>query len=247
MTGTLINVVTVLVGGAVGSLVGARFPEGARSTLLQAIGLVTLVIGVQRVLPAENVLLLLISAVTGTLLGELLQIEARLEGLGSRAAALVARYRRPASESSTTTSDPNVSLSRGVAGGFVTASLIFCVGPMTILGSFEDGLSGAYQTLALKATLDGITATVLASTLGWGVLLAAGTVLLYQGALTLGAGLLRGMLAEPMITQMTAVGGLLLLGVGLNILEIARIRVGNMLPALVVGPALVALTTGRQG
>ena len=118
---------------------------------------------------------------------------------------------------------------------------------MTILGSFEDGLSGAYQTLALKATLDGITATILAATLGWGVLLAAVTVLIFQGALTLGASLLRAVLTEPMIAQMTAVGGLLILGIGLNILELARIRVGNMLPALVVAPALVAITSGRQG
>src|SRR6185369_12164780 len=129
-----------------------------------------------------------------------------------------------------------------VAQGFVTASLIFCVGPMTILGSFQDGLTGAFQTLALKAMLDGFTAMLLASTRGWGVLLSAVTVLVYQGALTLGAGLLRGLLTDQMVTAMTAAGGLLIVGIGLNILEVTRIRVGSMLPSLAVAPVLTALT-----
>jgi len=249
LTGTLINVSTVLAGGAVGSVVGGRFPLATRGTLLQVIGMVTLVIGLQRVLPTDNVLLLLVSSIIGAVIGEALQIEAKLEGLGGLAERFIARRDKvPVGggadpESVAADSAPSYSVARG----FVTASLIFCVGPMTILGSFEDGLSGAYQTLALKATLDGITATILAATLGWGVLLAAVTVLIFQGALTLGASLLRAVLTEPMIAQMTAVGGLLILGIGLNILELARIRVGNMLPALVVAPALVAITSGRQG
>src|SRR5207249_4910505 len=163
-----------------------------RSTLLQAIGLVTLVIGVQRVLPTDNTLLLLVSAVLGSVIGELLRIEARLEGLGNLAAQLLGRSRRPSlvatPQGELIDEGAGVIAGGAVAGGFVTASLIFCVGPMTILGSFEDGLFGAYQTLALKATLDGITATILAATMGWGVLLAAVTVLVFQGALTLGAG-----------------------------------------------------------
>jgi len=264
LTGTLINVGTVLAGGVIGSLVGSRFPPALRATLLQAVGLTTLAIGLQRVLGTTNVLVLLVSVAIGAVIGEILRIEAGLQHIGVLAERALAPLAPPPSAGEGPgggrpphpnplpegegvrsprhlTPDPQPLASRG----FVTASLIFCVGPMTILGSFEDGLTGAYQTLALKATLDGITAAVLASSLGWGVLLAAGTVLVYQGALTLGAGLLRGLLTDPMIVEMTAVGGLLILGIGLNILELSRIRVGSMLPALVIAPALVALSSAR--
>lgn len=243
MTGTLINVGTVLAGGAVGSVVGSRFPQGVRRTLLQAIGLVTLAIGIQRVVSTQNVLVLLGAVALGTLVGEMLRIEGGLERVGSLAERLLPRAggSRPDSRPS-----PRGRGDRDVSSGFVTASLIFCVGPLTILGSFEDGLLGNYQTLAIKSTLDGIMAAVLSSTLGWGVMLAAATVLVYQGALTLGAGLLRGALTDPMIAEMTAVGGLLILGLGLNILELSRIRVGNMLPALAIAPILVAISGGQR-
>ncbi len=123
----------------------------------------------------------------------------------------------------------------------MTASLIFCVGPMTILGSFQDGLTGVFSTLAIKSLLDGFTAIALASSLGWGVTLSAIVVLVYQGALTLCATWLKPFLSDPMITEMTAAGGLLIVGIGLNILGIAKIRVASMLPALVFAPVLTAL------
>jgi uncharacterized membrane protein YqgA involved in biofilm formation len=244
VTGTLINVGTVLAGGAIGTVLGQRFHTGTRSTLLQAIGLVTIVIGLQRVLPATDVLLLLVSVILGGLVGEALRIEDQLARLAALAERRFTRPKLPVSDSEAGP-DPVGSADVSVARGFVTASLIFCVGPMTILGSFEDGLTGAFQTLALKATLDGITAAILAATLGWGVLLAAATVLFFQGALTLGAGVLRGALTDEMIMQMTAVGGLLIVGIGLNILEVARIRVGNLLPSLLTAPILVMLTGVR--
>jgi len=240
LTGTLINVSAVLAGGALGTVIGGRFPVHLRITLMQAIGLTTLIIGLQRALPSDNVLILLGSVALGIVVGEALGIEAWLERLGKWAeqalGGQVAALAGPTEEGVSLKSDV-------VAQGFVTASLIFCVGPMTMLGSFEDGLTGAYQTLALKSMLDGITAALLASSLGWGVLLAAVTVLVFQGALTIGAGLLRGLLTDPMIAQITAVGGLLLLGIGLNIMELTRIRVANMLPALVIAPVLVAVTS----
>ena len=247
LTGTVINMGSVLAGGTIGTLLGQRFPERLRSTLMQAIGLTTLAIGLQRVLPTEDVLALLASIVLGGILGEMLGIEDRLVVLATLAenrfgrsakTTQTAPERRSRREVSTNASSETASLA---ARGFVTASLLFCVGPMTILGSFEDGLTGAYSTLALKSALDGVAALMLASSLGWGVLLAAGTILVYQGGLTLGATLLRGVLTDPMIQAITAVGGLLLLGLGLNILEITRIRVGSMLPALVVAPIIVAL------
>ncbi|MEA2638915.1 MAG: uncharacterized protein QOF51_309 [Chloroflexota bacterium] len=245
MTGTLINVGTVLAGGTLGSLIGGRFPGILRTTLMQVIGLATIVIGLQRVLPVQDVLVLLVSLVLGTALGEALHLERGLERLGELAQARFGGLQSvtPEQKAPVTMGPPGPGGDRSnyVARGFITASLLFCVGPLTILGSFEDGLTGAYETLALKSALDGVAAVLLASALGWGVLLAAGTVLLYQGGLTLGAGVLRGVLTDPMIALMTAVGGLMILGLGLNILELTRIRVASMLPALVVAPLLVAL------
>jgi len=272
VTGTLLNVVTVLIGGTIGWLLGSRYPEGLRKTLLQVIGLATLAIGTQDVLQTSSMLIVLASLVLGAILGEALHIERGLERIGELAEAAVGRMGlrikgggaghtaptipsdevpdpRPASpqvnaHSESPTPDPRPAT---VAAGFVTASLIFCVGPITILGCFEEGLTGSFQTLALKSTLDGFTASLLASTVGWGVLLAAGTVLIYQGALTLSAGFLRGLLTDRMIVEMTAAGGLMILGIGLNIVDVTRIRVGNMLPALLFAPVLAAVSAQRGG
>jgi hypothetical protein len=126
--------------------------------------------------------------------------------------------------------------------GFVTASLVFCVGPMAVLGSIEDGLTGSVEILSVKSILDGFAALAFASTLGWGVGFSALSLLVYQGALTLGAGFFDSLLTDPMIAEMTAVGGLLVLSVGLRLLEVREIRTGNFLPALVLAPVLVALT-----
>jgi len=254
--GTLVNVGTVLAGGVIGTFVGTRFPAGLRRTLMQAIGLATLAIGIQGILATSSILLLLASLVLGSILGEVLRIHDGLDRIGELAQSWVSRLggrHHPEAEGLRPQPNPLLEGEGGShlapnsrpptpAQGFVTASLIFCVGPMTILGSFEEGLTGTFQTLALKATLDGFMASILASTLGWGVLLSAGTVLLYQGALTLGAGLLRGLLTGAMITEMSAVGGLLIMGIGLNILELSRIRVANMLPALAMAPTLMAVS-----
>ena len=259
MTGTFLNVATVLVGGTLGWLLGSRYPSGLRTTLLQVIGLATLAIGTQDLLQTSSVLIVLASLVLGALVGELLGIERGLERIGELAQSVVARFGgsrleerphpNPLPEGEGTSSQPPSPIPHPptLAQGFVTASLIFCVGPITILGCFEEGLTGSFQTLALKSTLDGFTASLLASTMGWGVLLSAGTVLFYQGALTLGAGFLRGLLTDRMIAEMTAAGGLMILGIGLNILEVTRIRVGNMLPALVFAPVLAAVTAQRAG
>jgi len=259
VTGTFLNVATVLVGGTLGWLLGSRYPSGLRTTLLQVIGLATLAIGTQDLLQTSSVLIVLASLVLGALVGELLGIERGLERIGELAQSVVARFGgsrledrphpNPLPEGEATSSQPPSPIPHPptLAQGFVTASLIFCVGPITILGCFEEGLTGSFQTLALKSTLDGFTASLLASTMGWGVLLSAGTVLFYQGALTLGAGFLRGLLTDRMIAEMTAAGGLMILGIGLNILEVTRIRVGNMLPALVFAPVLAAVTAQRAG
>jgi uncharacterized membrane protein YqgA involved in biofilm formation len=222
--GTAINVVAVLVGGGIGTLVGAKLPGAMRHTAVQAIGIVTLLVGVSNFLEHDNPLVPLLSVVAGLVVGELLGIEGALKRFGDR---LEKRFSRGAAESP-------------VSRAFVTTSLLFCVGPLTVIGSLEDGLKGDYSLLALKSALDFIAALTFASVLGWGVLLSAGTVLVVQGSLTLGAGLLESVVTGAMISATTATGGILIFGLGLGLLEIKDVRVANMLPALLFAPLLVA-------
>ena len=220
--GTAINVVAVLVGGGIGTLAGARLPEGMRATAMQAIGIVTLLVGVSNFLDFDNPLIPLVSVISGLVAGELLGIEGALKRFGD---ALEKRFSRGGSP---------------VSRAFVTTSLLFCVGPLTVIGSLEDGLSGDYGLLALKSALDFIAALAFASVLGWGVLLSAGTVLVVQGSLTLGAGFLEPLVTDAMISATTATGGVLIFGLGLVLLELKEVRVANMLPALLFAPLLVA-------
>ena len=237
MTGTFLNVATVLIGGSVGAVIGERLPGRLRETAMHAIGLMTLLIGFQMALGTRSAIIVLGSIVVGALLGEAARIDDGLKALGDWVEARVQKSGAdPATE--------NVDGERGeslFSKGFVTASLVFCVGPMTILGAFQDGLTGVYSTLAVKSVLDGFTALALASSLGWGVVMSSAVVLTYQGALTIGAAWAKPFLSVPVVTEMTAAGGLLIVGIGLNILGIARIRVANMLPALLVAPILVML------
>ncbi len=220
--GTAINVVAVLVGGGIGTLVGARLPEAMRHTAMQAIGIVTLLLGVSNFLEHDNVLVALVSVVAGLVVGELLGIEGALRRFGDRLEKRFSRGESP------------------VSRAFVTTSLLFCVGPLTVIGSLEDGLKGDFSLLALKSALDFIAALAFASVLGWGVLLSAGTVLVVQGALTLGAHSVDALLTEPMISATTATGGVLIFGLGLGLLGLKEVRVANMLPALLFAPLLVA-------
>ncbi len=236
MTGTLLNATTVIVGGSVGALVGGRLPERYRQTAMQAIGLMTLLIGIQMALGMRSAIIVLGSLVLGAITGETLRIEDGLTALGN----WVERRVRTGANRAPVGSEVAESGSL-ISKGFVTASLIFCVGPMTILGSFQDGLTGVYSTLAVKSLLDGFAALALASSLGWGVILSSVTILLYQGALTLGAAWAKPFLTDPIIAEMTATGGLLIVGIGLTILDIKRVRVASMLPALVFAPVLTGI------
>ena len=220
--GTAVNVVAVLVGGGLGTLAGTRLPPGMRETAMQAIGLVTLLIGVANFLEFDNPLVPLVSVIAGLLIGEILQIDASLKRFGDYLQERFSKGQSP------------------VSRAFVTTSLLFCVGPLTVLGSLEDGLTGDYGLLALKSALDFVASVSFASVLGWGVLLSAGTVLVVQGTLTLSAGLLEEVVTGVMIEAMTATGGVLILGLGLVLLELKEVRVANMLPALVIAPLLIA-------
>jgi uncharacterized membrane protein YqgA involved in biofilm formation len=220
--GTAINVLAVLAGGGIGTLAGARLPEGMRSTAMQAIGIVTLLVGVSHFMEFDNVLVPLVSVILGLAVGELLDLDAQLRRLGDRLEERFSKGESP------------------VSRAFVTTSLLFCVGPLTVIGSLQDGLNGDYSLLALKSALDFIAALAFASVLGWGVLLSAGTVLVVQGSLTLGAAFLDAVVTGTMISSTTATGGILIFGLGLGLLDLKEIRVANMLPALLVAPLLVA-------
>jgi uncharacterized protein len=220
--GTAINVLAVLAGGGIGTLAGARLPQGMRSTAMQAIGIVTLLVGVSYFLEVDNVLVPLISVILGLAVGELLGLDGLLRRLGDFLEKRLSKGESP------------------VSRAFVTTSLLFCVGPLTVIGSLQDGLNGDYSLLALKSALDFIAALAFASVLGWGVLLSAGTVLAVQGSLTLGAAFLDAVITGPMITATTATGGVLIFGLGLGLLDLKEIKVANMLPALLVAPLLVA-------
>jgi uncharacterized protein len=224
MTGTLINTATVIVGSTVGTFLRSRFPDRVRQMVVWGVGLVSLVIGLQMSLSTKNILVVLGSLLTGGIIGELIGLEEGLKKVGDKLQAKLS-----------TEKDSTFSK------GFVTSSLLFCVGPMTILGSIQDGLSGDYTLLATKSILDGFASLALAASMGWGVLFAALTVLIYQGSLTLGAGLVKTLLTEPMVAEMTATGGTLILAIGLNLLDLTAIRVANFLPGLVVAPAAMGL------
>lgn len=237
-TGTIINVITVVVGGVLGTLLGARLPQRMRETVMHALGLLTIVIGVQLSLETDNVLIVLGSLLIGGLVGEMLGIEKGIDQAGRWLQQRIGGEERAAAEVP----------SAGSRGGttrfsqaFLAASLLFCVGPMTILGSIQDGLTGDYTLLAIKSTMDGFAALAFASSMGPGVIFSALTVLVYQGTLTLGAGWADAVLSDPMVTEMTATGGVLMLALGLGLLQIKEIRAGNLLPALAVAPIIVAV------
>lgn len=223
MLGTLVNTGAIIAGSLVGiALFKGRISTAANESIMKAIGLAVLIIGLKNANAGQNLMLIIFSLVIGTYLGEQLDIEGRMSRLGDYL------------QSRTKGGDSNFSKA------FVTASLIYCIGSMAILGALESGLKGQHDILFAKSILDGVSSIIFSSSLGIGVLFSAIPVLLYQGAITLGAGLLKGILTDPVIADMSGVGGLLIMAIGLNILEVKPIRVGNMLPAIFI-PILYAL------
>lgn len=223
--GTILNTIAVILGGGLGTLLGSRVSDRTQRVVMGGLGLLTLVIGMDLALRTRNVLVLLVSILLGGVLGESWRIEERLEAAGGW---LEARARRREGWGDAS-----------VAQGFVIASLVFCVGPLTIVGSIQDGLTGDFSLLAIKSGLDGFAGLALASTLGIGVPLAALTVLLYQGSLTLLAAQAESILSQAMTTEMSATGGVLILGIGLLLLDLRRLPVANYLPALALAPLAV--------
>ncbi len=216
MLGTVVNTLAIIGGALLGLLFRRGFPDKIKFTIIQGIGLAVVLIGGKMAAETQNPLIIISSLVVGGILGELVDIEARLKNLGQW---MEARF------------------SNGDGGGeftkaFVSSSLIYCVGAMAIMGSLESGLRGDHQILYAKSMLDGISSIVFASSMGIGVAVSAIPVFLYQGAITLSAGFLQGILSNQVVAEMSATGGLLIIGIGLNILQIKEIKVGNLLPAI---------------
>ncbi|NLW79950.1 MAG: DUF554 domain-containing protein [Ruminococcaceae bacterium] len=223
MLGTVVNALAILAGGAVGLLAKGGLKENMRTILNQGVSLAVIFVGAAGCIGGmlqhgANPVLFIISLAVGGVAGELLKIEGRLEQLGGW---LQARLKTKSPQG-------------GISQGFVAASLIFCVGTMAVLGSLESGVSGNNTILYAKSLLDGIIAIVMASTLGLGVLFSAASVLLYQGVLTLLAVWVSPFLTADMLRELAIVGGILITAIGLNMLGLTKIRVGNMLPALIV-------------
>ena len=257
MTGTLLNIATVLVGGLCGLAFGTRLPERLRQTVVAGLGLFTAAIGLQMFLKTENPIIVLGSLLVGGLLGEWWKIEAGLRRLGgwleqrftphllNTSPAIHDRpVKLPESLTSQGAGEAPIEVDYGKRSrfiqGFLTASLVFCVGPMTILGSIQDGLTGDYKLLAIKSVLDGFAALAFASSLGVGVLFSTLVILFYQGGITLLAVQAQAVVTPAMMNEMTSVGGILLLGIAISsLLEIKPIRVGNFLPALAIAPLVV--------
>ncbi len=240
MTGTLINVVAILLGGALGVVLGGRLPDRLRQTVMAGLGLFVLAIGLQMFLDTQNSLVVLGGLVIGIILGEWWQVEEGIRNLGRW---LERRVMSRAANGALSEIE-HASRQERFVRGFFTASLLFCVGPIAILGSVQDGLTGNYQLLAVKSVLDGFASLAFASSLGVGVMFSTAPVLIYQGAISLLAGQIQPVVTEAMMGEMSATGGVLLMGIAISsLLEVRAIRIGNFLPALVVVPLLVALLT----
>lgn len=236
MTGTIINVIAILVGGGLGALLGSRLPDRIRHTVMAGMGLFVLAIGLQMFLKTANSLVVLASLVIGIILGEWWQIEEGIRWMGR----MIERRVMPQNG---TAEEHQVRQERFVRG-FFTASLLFCVGPIAIIGSIQDGLTGNYQLLAVKSVLDGFASIAFASSLGVGVLFSALPILIYQGGISLAATQIQPFFSNPMMVEMTATGGVLLMAIAISsLLELKPIRTGNLLPALIVAPLLVVALT----
>ncbi|MCL2304965.1 MAG: DUF554 domain-containing protein [Planctomycetaceae bacterium] len=220
---TLINVATVLLGGVIGLLFRGKIPKNISENVIRAIGLAVCVIGVTGAAKGD-IMLLVTSMALGTFVGELLHIEDGLNRFGLWLQEKLSR-------------DDNSTF----AEGFVTATLLFCVGTMTIIGSIESGLNNDQTIIKTKSVLDGVSSMFLSSTLGFGVLFSAGVILVYQGGLEFFAGYLKDVLTEPLITQVSATGSVMILGIGLNMTLKAKLRVANLLPGLVVAAGYYCL------
>ena len=232
MGGTFLNMITVAIGSLIGLVIGDRLPQKIQQSVITALGLVTLFVGFSNAGSTGNIIIPLISLVLGVIIGELLDLEGKLERFGGW---LQTRFAGGGSD--------NADARTRFITGFVTVSLIFCIGPLAFVGSMQDGmgLPVGFQQLAIKSVLDGFAAIAFASTFGIGVMFTLITILLVQGSLALIGSAVGAIFTTPMINEMTAVGGLMLIGLSLILLDIKRPRIANFLLALIIAPLIVAI------
>ena len=223
MKGSLVNFATIVIGSGLGLFIKQGIPEHYKETIMQGLGLVVGIIGLKMALVSENIMIVVISIAVGALLGELLKIQERLNQFGGKLTnKLGAQY-------------------GDVGKGFVTATLVFCIGAMAIVGSIQEGISGDASTLYAKSMIDGIAAIVFTAAMGIGVAFAAVPVLIYQGLITLCASVFGELISQPAITELTAVGGILIIGISINMLELKLIRIANLLPSIPIAVLFVML------
>jgi uncharacterized membrane protein YqgA involved in biofilm formation len=225
LKGTIVNAATVALGSAVGVFLKRGIPAAYQKTLMQGLGLAVMLIGLQMAFKTQNILIVIFSLVIGAVIGEALHIDAYLNKVGDWVTAKVGGKNGNAGE------------------GFITASLVFCVGAMAVVGSIQEGLTGDASTLYAKATLDGVTSAVFASTMGPGVALSAVSIFVYQGLITVMAGWFSSFFGDALIKELTSVGGLLIVGIALSMLEIKKVNVANLLPAIPVAAIIALLWT----
>lgn len=216
MLGTIVNFFAIIIGSTLGLLFKKLIPDNFKLTIIQGLGLCVILVGILNALKSDSLLLIIISIVIGSYIGELLKIEENLSKLGQWIENKFAKN------------------DNGFVKAFVTASLIYCVGSMAIVGSLESGLTGNHKTLYVKSLLDGVVSIIFASSLGFGVMFSSLIVLLYQGSITISSSLLKPLLNENVINQMAAIGGLIIIGIGINLLELKKINVGNMIPSIFI-------------
>jgi uncharacterized membrane protein YqgA involved in biofilm formation len=215
--GTIVNALAIAAGSILGVSFKGGIPEKFNKTVMQAMALAVILIGLKSAFQTNNILLLIFSLAIGSVIGELLRIEDMLEKLGKW---LETKFSRKSSG--------------GISEGFVTASLVYCVGSMAIIGSLESGLTGNHQTLLAKSVIDGVSSVVFASSLGIGVLFSSVSVFLYQGFITVTSSFMKDLLIPSVTGEMSAVGGLLIAAIGINMLNLTKIKVGNMLPSIII-------------
>jgi len=215
MKGTFVNIVTVIVGSFIGILIGEKFPENIKKIAFDAVGLSSLTLGIILALKTDNIIIMVFSILFGAIIGEILKIEEFLENFGNKI-----KNRIKAKSSFTE--------------GFITSTLIFCIGSMAIIGSINEGLTGDATILYTKSILDGLTSIALSSTLGIGVMFSTLPILIYQGGITLFSSLIKNLFTTHTINMITGVGGVLIIGIGLNLLGIKKIKLANFLPALII-------------
>jgi|YelNatPaOPRAMG01_1025707.scaffolds.fasta_scaffold123791_1 hypothetical protein len=224
MKGTIINVITVLIGSSLGLLIGGKFPERIKKIVIQSIGLFTILIGVTMIIKSTKFIEIFLSLILGSITGELLRLDERLEGLMEKVKSKIS---------------PN---SPHFVEGFITATLVFCVGAMTVVGSIQEGLTGDATLLITKSVMDGITSLTLASGLGIGVMLSAVSVFVIQGSLTLLGSKLLFLTQDVYLNNLNGLGGVLILAIGIELLDIQKIKILNMLPSLVYLPLVIYIS-----